>query len=35
MSAKIERVMTKADKVQEKRLQADTAEIQKDAEADG
>ena len=33
MGAKIEGVMTKADKVEEKQLQADTAEIQKDAEA--
>jgi len=33
MGAKIEGVMSKADKVEEKQLQADTAEIQKDAEA--
>ena len=35
MGAKIEGVMAKADKVEEKQLQADTAEIQKDAEAEG
>ena len=35
MGAKIEGAMTKADKVEEKQLQADTAEIQKDAEAEG
>ena len=34
MGAKIEGVMTQADKVEEKQLQADTAEIQKDAEAE-
>jgi len=33
MGAKIEGVMTKADKLEEKQLQADTAEIQQDAEA--
>ncbi len=35
MGAKIEGVMTTADKVEEKKLEADTAEIQKDAEAAG
>lgn len=35
MGAKIEGVMTMADKVEEKKLEADTAEIQKDAEAAG
>lgn len=35
MGAKIEGVMAKADKVDEKQLEADTAEIQKDAEAAG
>ena len=34
VGAKIEGAMTKADKVEEKQLQADTAEIQKDAEAE-
>ncbi len=35
MGAKIEGVMTTADKVEEKKLEADTVEIQKDAEAAG
>jgi uncharacterized membrane protein len=35
MGATIEGVMVKADKVDEKQLEADTAEIQKDAEAAG
>ena len=35
MGAKIEGAMTQADNVDEKQLQADTAEIQKDAEAAG
>jgi uncharacterized membrane protein len=35
MGAKIEGVMAKADKLEEKQLEADTAEIQKDAEAAG
>ena len=34
MGAKIEGVMAKADKVEEKQLEADTAELQKDAEAE-
>ncbi len=34
MGAKIEGVMGKADKVEEKQLEADTAEIKKDAEAE-
>jgi uncharacterized membrane protein len=34
MGAKVEAAMAKADKVEEKQLEADTAEIQKDAEAD-
>jgi uncharacterized membrane protein len=34
MGAKVEAAMTKADKVEEKKLEADTAEIQKDADAD-
>ena len=32
--AKVEAAMTKADKVEEKQLRADTAEIEKDAAAD-
>ena len=35
MGARIEGAMTQADKVDEKKLEADTAEIQKDAEAAG
>ena len=35
MGAKVEAAMAKADKVEEKQLEADTAEIQKDAESDG
>jgi uncharacterized membrane protein len=35
MGAKVEAAMTKADKVEQKQLEADTAEIQKDADADG
>ena len=35
MGAKVEAAMTKADKVEEKQLEADTAEIEKDAAADG
>ena len=35
MGAKVEAAMTKAEKLEEKQLEADTAEIQKDAEADG
>jgi len=34
-SQKIEDVMAEADKIEEKQLEADTAEIHKDAEADG
>ena len=34
MGAKIESAMSEADKVEEKQLQADTAEIQKDAESE-
>jgi uncharacterized membrane protein len=35
MGAKVEAAMTKADKVEEKQLEADTAEIEKDAAAEG
>ena len=35
MGAKVEAAMAKADKVEKQQLEADTAEIQKDAEADG
>ena len=35
MGAKVEAAMAKADKVEQEQLEADTAEIQKDAEADG
>ncbi len=35
MGAKVEAALAKADKVEQKQLEADTAEIQKDAETDG
>jgi hypothetical protein len=35
MGAKIEAAMTKADKVEEKQLEADTADLAKDVEAAG
>jgi hypothetical protein len=34
MGAKVEAAMAKADKVEQKQLEADTAEIREDAEAD-